>query len=167
MPPSDKARSPAATSQLPPSVMARLLRHARQLQHAAQAGPVSRLLQGKRIGLLCDAAPDEAQLLFRSAAEELGADVAVLRPHLAPTSTAREVLGIARLLGSLYDAVECHTLDPALAQHVGQLAGIPVFDAVAAQGQVADRLAEILGSTASLADCRRFLCQAMLLDALA
>ncbi|RZL90514.1 MAG: hypothetical protein EOP76_15510 [Variovorax sp.] len=107
------------------------------------------------------------QALFRGAAEALGARVAVMRSGLSVASTVQEVQDTARVLGRLYDAVECQGLDPALVACIGLHANIPVFDGVAAKDHPVDQLAELLGDGTPLADNRRFLLQALLLEAIA
>lgn len=157
----------AAPSSLSPLEVTSLLCRARLLQRAALDGNTTRLLRGKNLGLLCETAPDESQALFRSAAEELGAHVAVMRPGLSLASAPQQVQHTARMLGRLYDAVECQGLDPVLVQRIGQHAGIPVFDGAATKAHPADQLAELLGDKTPLADNRRFVLQALLLDAIA
>lgn len=167
MPLSNNASSPEAEPQLSPLNVASLLCHARILQRAALEGTTRQLLRGKNLGLLCEAQPDEAQALFRRAAEELGAHVAVMRSSLSLASTPQEVRHTARMLGRLYEALECQGLDRVLVERIGQHAGIPVFDGAAMKGHPADRLAELLGDRTSLADNRRFVLQALLLEAIA
>ncbi|MBN8758182.1 MULTISPECIES: ornithine carbamoyltransferase [Variovorax] len=166
MPPSNIARSPEAEPQLSPLNVASLLARARILQRAALDGTTRQLLRGKNLGLLYEAPHGEAQALFRRAAEELGAHVAAMRSSLSPASAPQEVQHTARMLGRLYEAVECQGLEPALVQCIGQHAGIPVFDGAAMRAHPADRLAELLGDTTSLSDNRRFVLQAMLLEAI-
>ena len=167
MPLSQTTRASDAATQLSPLKTANLLARARLLQRAASAGNIALLLRGKNLGLLCEAQPDEAQALFRSAAEELGARVAVMHSDLSLASTVQEVQDTARVLGRLYDAVECQGLDPALVACIGLHANIPVFDGVAAKDHPVDQLAELLGDGTPLADNRRFLLQALLLEAIA
>jgi ornithine carbamoyltransferase len=165
MPLSQTTRASDAATQLSPLKTANLLARARLLQRAASAGNIALLLRGKNLGLLCEAQPDEAQALFRSAAEELGARVAVMHSDLSLASTVQEVQDTARMLGRLYDAVECQGLDPALVACIGRHAGVPVFDGAATKNHPADCLAELLGDRTSLADNRRFVLQALLLEA--
>lgn len=106
--------------------------HARQLLQAAQAGNLQPLLRGKKLGLLCSSEDGEAARLFRRAAEALGAHVARLPVSLSALSSAQEVQHTARVLGRLYDAIECQDMDSALVTRVRQEAGVPVFDALAA-----------------------------------
>ena len=167
MPFSQPIRALGAAPQLPPLKVANLLSRARLLRCAAMDGNTPRLLRGKNLGLLCETQADEAQALLRSAAEALGARVAVMRSGLSVASTVQEVQDTARVLGRLYDAVECQGLDPALVACIGLHAGIPVFDGAVAKDYPVDQLAEFLGDSAPLADNRRFLLQALLLEAIA
>ncbi|WPG41356.1 ornithine carbamoyltransferase [Variovorax sp. EBFNA2] len=165
MPLSDKTLE--ATLQLSPLKVTSLLGRARLLQRAALEGSAPMLLRGKNLGLLCETPSDEAQALFRNAAEALGARVAVMRPGLSLLSDPQQVQDTARMLGRLYEAVECQGLDPALVQRIGQHAGIPVFDGAATKSHPTTRLTDLLGDQTVPADNRRFVLQALLLDAIA
>ena len=144
-----------------------LLATARGLQRVAIDGGTPRpLLRGKNLALLCAAEDDGDAALFRRAAAELGAHVAHLRPSLSASSTVQEVHHTARLLGRLYDAVECHGMDPRLVRQVRLEADVPVYDGVACIGHPTARLAGQLGNAASLADNRHFIVQAVLLNTL-
>ena len=144
-----------------------VLASARTLQQAAGVGNTQPLLRGKNLGLLCDADDDSVAALFRRAALELGAHVAHIRPSLSESSTPQEVQHTARILGRLYDAVECQGMAPALVQQVGNDAGVPVYDGIASRDHPTAHLAELLGGDASSADNRRFVLQAVLLSTIA
>ena len=137
------------------------------LQRAARVGPPQAWLRGKNFGLLCEseAATGEAAM-FRRAAMELGAHVAHIRASLSEFSTPQEVEYTARLLGRLYDAVECQGMPSALVQQVGQAVDMPVYDAVASQRHPTARLADQLGSESPAKDRRRFVLQAVLIGSL-
>jgi len=143
-----------------------VLASARTLQRAAQTGTTQPLLRGKNLGLLCEADDDDAAL-FRRAALELGAQVAHIRPSLSKLSTPRDVQHTARVLGRLYDAVECQGAPLALVQQLGNDAGVPVYDGLASQDHPTAYLADLLGGDTSAADNRRFVLQAVLLSTLA
>lgn len=167
MPLYSKIRASGATAQLSAPEVANLLHRARLLQNAERSGNTPVPLRGKNLGLLCEAQPDQAQALFRRAAEELGARVAVMRSSLSLASTAQEVQNTARTLGRLYEAVECQGLQSELVASIGRHAGIPVFDGAATKGHPIDQLAELLGDKAPWIDNRRFLLQALLLESIA
>ena len=142
-----------------------LLASARALQRAACAGATRPLLRGKNLGLLCEA-DDGAAELFRRAAAELGARVSHIPPSLSELSTPGEVLHTARLLGRLYDAVECLGMAPALVREVGDGAGVPVYDGLASPHHPTARLAGLLGGETSEVENRRYVLQAVLLSTL-
>ena len=155
-----------------PRDVAFVLDNARTLQLAAQVGDARALLRGRKFALMCemdndsdndnDSASDAA--LFRRAAVELGAHVAHIRPSLTELSTPQEVLRTARMLGRLYDAVECQGMAADLVHRLGADAGVPVYDAIASQGHPTAKLDSMLGGDSPALDKRRFVLQAVLLS---
>ena len=143
-----------------------LLANARLLQRAARAGATQPLLRGRNLGLLCEADDDRDAALFREAAVELGAHVANIRSDSSKLATPKEVQHTARLLGRLYDAVECQGMSPALVRQLGNDAGVPVYDGIASSTHPTACLAGLLGVETSPADNRRFVLQAALLSSL-
>ena len=144
-----------------------VLAQALALQCAALAGPPQALLRGKNFGLLCESegATGEAAM-FRRAVTELGAHVAHIRASLPEFSTPQEVEHTARLLGRLYDAVECQGMPSALVRQLGNAVDMPVYDAVASQRHPTARLADQLGPESPAEDRRRFVLQAVLIGSL-
>lgn len=165
-PPMGSARLPLhdpALATLSPLDERSLLDRARMLRRAASAGRVQLLLRGKNLGLLCADDTQAQALLFRQAASELGAHVAHIGMSLSERSSAQEVAHTARLLGRLYDAVECQGLPAALVRQMAAVAGIAVYDALATNEPLITWLAAQLGSAADLPQNRRFALQALLL----
>ena len=153
----------AALGPLAPADRSALLAQARTLQRNADAARVQPLLRGKNFGLLCADASAARARLFMQAAGELGAHVAHIGMSLCERSSAHEVAHTARLLGRLYDAVECHGLSAALVQRMADAAGIAVYDALGPNESLLSALAMQLGSPAELSRNRRFALQALLL----
>lgn len=142
-----------------------VLANAHALQRASRAGAATQpLLRGKNFGLWCESVDNADAALFRSAATELGAHVADVRPSLTATSTPLEVQHTARMLGRLYDAVECQGMPPALVAQVGRWAGVPVFDGLACAGHPSAALADALDQRDIPAENRRTVLQAVLLS---
>ena len=110
-----------------------LLTHARALQRCRAAGQGNSLLRGKNLGLLCEADDDEDALRFRRAATDLGARVAHVRPEPLGGQLARGVADTGRMLGRLYDGIECLGLDAALVKRLGAAANVPVYDGIASR----------------------------------
>jgi ornithine carbamoyltransferase len=156
-------RHSSASAKLSPSDEKSLLDQARSLQLAAASGRVQALLRGKNLGLLCADDTRQQALLFRQAASELGAHVAHIGMSLSEASDPQEVAHTARMLGRLYDAVECQGLDSALVQQIADVAGIAVYDGLASDDGLISRLAAQLGNEAAAAENRRFVLQALLL----
>lgn len=144
-----------------------VLGQARALQSAARNGTTRPLLRGKNLGLLCESEDTPGAVLFRRAALELGAHVSYIRPSLSERSTEREVQHTARLLGRLYDAVECQGASQVLAPQIGAEAGIPVYGGVASPDHPTAGLAAQLDGDMSPDDNRRFVVQAVLLTTIA
>jgi ornithine carbamoyltransferase len=140
-----------------------VLDQARALRAAARKGVTQPMLRGKNFGLLCDREDQPEALLFRRAAVALGAHVAPIRPSLSERSTPGEVQHTARLLGRLYDAVECQGSSQALAARIGAEAGVPVYGGVASASHPTAKLAAILGDDGASDDNRCFVVQAILL----
>lgn len=164
MVPTLKNRNLLAQEPLTPRDQGAVLACASMLQQAMQAGTAQPLLRGKHIGLLCGGADPADAALFRQAVLELGARVAQIQSGLTLQSPREEVQHTARMLGWLYDAVECQGVAPPLVQQVGSQAGVPVYDGLASPGHPTARLAELMAGDASPADKRRFVLQAMLLS---
>jgi ornithine carbamoyltransferase len=163
MPSTLKHRSLVGSVQLSPDELNGVLANARALQRAAQSGATRPLLRGKNFGMLCEANDGDAAL-FRSAAVELGGHVSHIRPSLTDLSTSDEVRTTARMLGRLYDAIECHGMSPTLVQQVGECAGVPVYEGIASPNHPTAHLAELLDAQSSPSDNRRFVLQAVLLS---
>jgi ornithine carbamoyltransferase len=108
-----------------------VLKQATALWRAERDGQARPWLRGRRLGLLCDDAESADARLFRRAADELGAHVSHVKPTLTERTPAREVEATARLLGRLYDALECQGLSPAVVMQVRHAAGVPVFEGLA------------------------------------
>jgi ornithine carbamoyltransferase len=156
-------RPVSAPAPLPPGDERSLLDQARSLQRAALAGRAQPLLRGKNLGLLCADDNQPQALLFRQAASELGAHVAHIGMSLSEHSATQEVTHTARMLGRLYDAVECQGLNSALVQQMADVAGIAVYDGLACNERLISRLAAQLGNEVAAGDNRRFVLQALLL----
>jgi len=140
-----------------------VLDQARALQGAARDGTTRPMLRGKNFGLLCESEDQPEAMLFRRAALGLGAHVAYIRPSLSEGSAPSEVQHTARLLGRLYDAVECQGTSQALAPRIGAEAGVPVYGGVASATHPTARLAAVLGDDDAGGDNRCFVIQAVLL----
>ncbi len=144
-----------------------LLASARLLREAAASGRTRSLLRDKFIGLLAENDDGEKVDLFTSAAVELGARVAHIRPSLTERSDPRVVRETAHMLGRLYDAIECHGQPPALIARLRAEMAVPVFEELSSPGRVTAALAAKLGAGAGTGlDERCFIVQVVLVSTL-
>lgn len=137
-----------------------------QRSPAERPGAHQNLLRGKHIGLLCSPAHAHDGLLFTRAATALGAEVAPLRVSLAALGTPAQVQRMARVLGRLYDAVECLGLAPELVRCIGVESGVPVFEGLASGQHPTLRLASALGLQPGTDAARCVMIQTVLLSVL-
>lgn len=114
--------------------LAALLSSAKALQQAAASGHGRVLLRGKNIGLLSESPDNAAAVLFIGAAQGLGAQVALIRPGHAGLLEASSAQATARMLGRLYDAIECQGLPSDLVEQLRLECGVPVLDSQARLG---------------------------------
>ena len=150
---------------IPPVDARTLLDTAQALRRAAEAGLAQPLLKDKNIALLCRDDACVAAAAFTHAAEALGARVSRVQPDEA--LLAVDDAGIAqtaRMLGKLYDAVECDELPAEVALNLQREVGVPVYNGLGRPDHpVAALLADLPASTDPDAD-RAFLMQAVLVN---
>lgn len=149
-----------------PTDLARLLSIAHTLQHNRYDLHIqpSALLRDTHLCVLHSTLDDASVELFRRAAEELGAHVAIVPavPLLAP----KQVPHIAHMFRRLYHAVECQGLPPFIVQQISVYTGIPVYRGIATPTHPCSRLAAKLDHKDPMIDNRHFIIQAVLLDSL-
>lgn len=122
-----------------------VLDSARRLRLDVREGRAAAPLRGRNLALLNDAAPAEGAGSLRHAALGLGAQVSHLRPSEARLSAADAAdAATARLLGRLYDAIDCEDMPAALVAEVAREAGVPVFNGLGGARHPTRVLAELL-----------------------
>ncbi|VTU36393.1 Ornithine carbamoyltransferase chain F [Variovorax sp. PBS-H4] len=102
---------------------------ARQLRTNAHAGSGGQPLRGKNIALLLGSSPSAHVAPLSNAAQALGARVAELRFTRSqyPVAGRDDIGALARVLGRLYDAVDCEAVESSAAYRIEKEAGIPVY----------------------------------------
>lgn len=131
-----------------------LLLTAKALKQASRAGGEPLLLKGKNIALLCDKADCDCAAAFDAAATQLGARVSRIHAEaMLPPETAR-------ILGHLYDAVDCEHVPHEIVSRLQQQVGVPVYQGL---GRDDHPMFDLLAPTDG-ADERRYLLQALLVS---
>ena len=107
-----------------------LVESARALKRGGAALPTR--LRGKNIALLCSERACDSARRFDAAASALGARVAYIEPAPAWLSDDPPIgAQTARLLESLYDAVDCEDLPADFARRLQAQLAVPVYDSLA------------------------------------
>lgn len=137
------------------------------LRHAALAGGAHRPLLGKNIGLVCEDpdGPDAAR--FEEAARAIGARVVHIRPSVAGLNDDVSLPQTARMLGRLYDALECQDMPAERVEQIRHHAAVPVYDALARIDPAGSAIGAWLNGDGSDPQISRYLIQAMLVGSLA
>lgn len=117
---------------------------ARKLKAARPDGRSAAPLRGRNLALLDDTAPSDAVGNLRSAALGLGAQVSHLRPSDARISPQTIDTATARMLGRLYDAIDCESIPPERVADVARESGVPVFNGLGGRQHPTRVLAELL-----------------------
>lgn len=154
---------PAATQQLS-AEQAALVSQAQALCQVAPGGTARPLLDGRHLCLITHQQHSPDALLFLRAASGLGARVACLDPAAAGLLEAATADAAVRLLGRLYDGIECQGLPPPALALLREGAGVPVFDGVATAQHPSARLADLIGAAGDVS--RQHVVQAVLLATL-
>jgi len=117
---------------------------ARRLRADAQAGRSVKTLRGKNLALLLSmpAAMDAANL--RHAAQELGIRVADVRFTEPATPGQDDVQAVARMLGRMYDAIDCGTLAASTVRQIEREAGVPVYDGLGSDNHPVRAMADLM-----------------------
>lgn len=149
---------------LSPGDIALLLANARMLDRVEGAVERRTLLRGKNLALICESADEADAIFFQGAASALGAHVSHIRPSLSEPITLDVLQHTARMLGRLYEGVECQGLPSAVVREVGREAGIPVYDGLATGRHPIVRLADLLNGGRSDAKRRELIVQAVLVS---
>ncbi len=122
-----------------------LFASARRLRADAHAGTVGGRLQGKNLALLVGRSPCGETSALRRAAQELGARVSEVRfTDPAGTKASDDIRDLARMLGRMYDAIDCATLAPATVRRIEQEAGVPVYQGLALDDHPVRVLADLM-----------------------
>ena len=143
-----------------------LVERARMLHRLGDAAHKRSLLRGKNLGLLCESGDSEEARRFCRAATDLGARVSHLRPDLSRSSSDSDVGDTGRMMGHLYDGIECLGLDKALVRRLGSAANVPVYDGISSSNHAVAKLADQLGTADGLDERHRLIVQAILLRTL-
>lgn len=107
--------------------LCRIFDVARRLKASALKGNARPQLMDKNIGLLRWAPSEPESCIVHRAGLDLGARVVKVRLGELLRPLENELPAIARMLGRLYDAVDCDEMPAGVAESIARHAGIPVY----------------------------------------
>jgi ornithine carbamoyltransferase len=123
-------RQRRSSDQLSSADLHALLEGAAEVERAKQREPGWAPLRGRHVAVLAPQGHDAALRLQR-AVHELGGSVTLLDASDWHSSASARVADAARMLGRLYDAVDCYEQSPALLEQIEAHCEVPVFDGLA------------------------------------
>jgi ornithine carbamoyltransferase len=136
-------------------------------RQAAQAGLAAHPLQGKNLGLICEEEDSPDASLFEHAARALGAHVVRIRPSVAGLGNDAALPQTARMLGRLYNAIECQGLPQEMVDRIRHHAGVPVYDGLSRISAGKRAVATMVGGEGDSPDIRGYVLQALLVGSVA
>jgi len=113
------------------------------LKRAKQRDPGWGPLRGRHLALLTQGT-DDAASAFARAVHELGGTVTLLDAHDWLSSAGARIADAARMLGRLYDAIDCCGLAPATIEQIDAHCGVPVFNGLARSDHPINALCDLL-----------------------
>ena len=127
--------------ELTPSDAQTLLSMARALKQAKGGGAP---LKGKHVALLCERPLRAAADVFTAAARGLGAQVTRIRPSASRLTETDDLQDAARVLGRLYDAIECDGMGQAFMLELARAAAVPVSNVLLQERHPTRMLADVM-----------------------
>ncbi len=101
-------------------------------------------LKGKHVAVLCEHAPGAAVDVYTVAARGLGAQVTSIRPSESRLTESGDLRAMARILGRLYDAIECDGMDPESMLELATSAAVPVSNVLLQERHPTRMLADLM-----------------------
>ena len=124
--------------------LTKLFASARRLRKSKNAADGGRPLAGRNLALLRATPALGKPSNLHLAALELGARVAQLRFGEPLPSQREDLRSLARVLGRMYDAIDCATFDDCLIAEIERCASVPVFDGLDLDDHPVRALADLM-----------------------
>ena len=116
---------------------------ARRLRADSHAGGAHKALRGKNLAMLLSTPSGREMSPLHRAAQDLGARVSQVRFE-ADDSKQHDIGILARLLGRMYDAIDCDALPQSTVQRIEMEASVPVYAGLGRDEHPARALADLL-----------------------
>ncbi len=110
----------------------------------AAVGEAGHAFRYRHVAVLCELPSSESADAVVAAASALGATVVRLRPSTLRLATGQALRDTARMLGRLYNVIECDGLGTPIVAELSRCAGVPVLGEVALAAHPVRMLADLL-----------------------
>jgi len=121
-----------------------LLELSAELKWAKKSGTEEPRLVGKNIALIFEKASTRTRCAFEVAAFDQGAHVTYLAPSGSQIGEKESMKDTARVLGSMYDAIQYRGYAQSVVEELAQYAGVPVWNGLTNEYHPTQVLADLL-----------------------
>ena len=116
----------------------------RELKRAKAAGTEVPRLKGKNLCLIFEKTSTRTRCAFEVAAYDQGMGVTYLDPSGSQIGHKESIKDTARVLGSMYDAIEYRGFRQAVVEELARHAGVPVYNGLTDESHPTQMLADVL-----------------------
>lgn len=117
---------------------------AENLKKAKQTGTEVQHLQGKSIALIFEKTSTRTRSAFEVAAYDQGANTTFFDPQSSQIGHKESIKDTARVLGSMYDAIEFRGYKQETVEELHEYAGVPVFNGLTDEWHPTQMLCDLL-----------------------
>ncbi|GAA3004671.1 ornithine carbamoyltransferase [Streptomyces fulvorobeus] len=124
-----------------------LIALAAELKAAKKAGTEVQRLRGKNIALIFEKTSTRTRCAFEVAAADQGASTTYLDPSGSQMGHKESVKDTARVLGRMFDGIECRGDSQRAVEELAAYGGVPVFNGLTDEWHPTQMLADVLTMT--------------------
>lgn len=121
-----------------------LIKLSEDLKRAKRSGTEQQLLKGKSIALVFEKTSTRTRSAFEVAAYDQGANTTFFDPSSSQFGHKESVKDSARVLGSMYDAIEFRGFKQETVEQLAEYAGVPVYNGLTDEWHPTQMLCDLL-----------------------
>ncbi len=144
MPTSLKNRSLLSLVNHTPAEIDYLVELAADLKRAKRAGTEVQQLKRKSIALVFEKTSTRTRSAFEVAAYDQGANTTYFDPNVSQIGHKESIKDSARVLGSMYDAIEYRGFSQEVVEELAEYSGVPVFNGLTDEWHPTQMLCDLL-----------------------
>ena len=121
-----------------------LLDLSKDLKAKKKRGENHKYLEGKNIVLLFEKTSTRTRCAFEVAGLDLGMGVTYLDPAASQMGKKESIADTAKVLGRMYDGIECRGFEQKIVEELAKNAGVPVWNGLTTEFHPTQMLADVL-----------------------